>query len=119
MSTFQRHLRNAHPGITDDSERTDQDMSEMTATENGSGKDAEKLDGQPIGHVMDETDLVSIVLRDKYYLESKNFLYRDMKCGMNGLSHAAQLPLLNGRKCSRTFHESSNISLNISYLGYY
>ena len=35
------------------------------------------------------------------------------------LSHAAQLPVLNGCKCSLTFHESSNISFNISYLGNY
>ena len=38
-----------------------------------------------------------------------------MKCGMICPSHAAQLPVLNGRKCSPSFHESSNISLNISY----
>ena len=45
-----------------------------------------------------------------------SFLYRDTKCGLICLSHAAQLPVLNRRKCSPTFHESSNISLNISYL---
>ena len=42
-----------------------------------------------------------------------------MKYGRNCLSYAAQLPVLNGRKCSATFHESSNISFNISYLVYY
>ena len=47
----------------------------------------------------------------------RNFLYKDMKCGM--ICHAAQLPALNGHKCSPTFYESSNISFNISYLGYY
>ena len=49
----------------------------------------------------------------------RNVLYRDKKCGRNCLSRAAQLPVLNGRKRSPTFHESSNISFNISYLGYY
>ena len=42
-----------------------------------------------------------------------------MKCGRNFLSHAVQLPILNKHICSPTFHESSNISFNISYLGYY
>ena len=42
-----------------------------------------------------------------------------MKYGRNCLSYPAQLPVLNGRKCSATFHESSNISFNISYLDYY
>ena len=42
-----------------------------------------------------------------------------MKCGMICLSYAAQLPVLDGRKYSPTFNESSNISFNISYLGYY
>ena len=56
----------------------------------------------------------------KYILsKSKNVLYRDRKFGRNCPSHAAQLPVLNGRKCSATFHESSNISFNISYLVYY
>ena len=49
----------------------------------------------------------------------RNFLYRDMKCGIICLSHAAQLPVLNGRKHSPIFHESSAILFNISYLGYY
>ena len=49
----------------------------------------------------------------------RNFLYRDKRCGRNCLSYAAQLSALNGRKGSPTFHESSNISFNISYLGYY
>ena len=49
----------------------------------------------------------------------RNFIFRDMKCGMSFLSHAAQLPVLNGCKCSLTFHESSNISFNISNLDYY
>ena len=49
----------------------------------------------------------------------RNFLYRDMKCGIICQSHTAKLPVLNGRKCSPTFYESSNISFNISYLGYY
>ena len=39
-----------------------------------------------------------------------------MKCGMICLSQAAQLPVINRRKRSPTFYESSNISLNISYL---
>ena len=42
--------------------------------------------------------------------------YIDMKCGMICLSQAAQLPVINRRKRSPTFYESSNISLNISYL---
>ena len=42
-----------------------------------------------------------------------------MKYGRNCLSYPAQLPVLNGRKCSATFHEKSNISFNISYLVYY
>ena len=46
-------------------------------------------------------------------------IYVDRKCGTICLSHTAQLPVLNGRKCSPTFHESSNILFNISYLGYY
>ena len=46
---------------------------------------------------------------------SRNFAYRDMKCGMICLSQAAQPPVLNERKRSRTFHESSTIS----YFGYY
>ena len=45
----------------------------------------------------------------------RNFLSRDKKCGRNYLSHAAQLPGLNGRKRSPTFQESSNNS----YLAYY
>ena len=52
----------------------------------------------------------------------KKFLNGDMKCGMICLCHArhaAQLPVLNGRECCPTFHESSTISFNISYLGYY
>ena len=39
-----------------------------------------------------------------------------MKCGMIFLSQAAQLSVINRRKRSPTFYESSNISLNISYL---
>ena len=39
-----------------------------------------------------------------------------MKCGMICLSHAAKLPVINRRKRSLTFYESSNISFNISYL---
>ena len=39
-----------------------------------------------------------------------------MKCGMICQSHAAKLPVINRRKRSPTFYESSNISLNISYL---
>ena len=49
----------------------------------------------------------------------RNFLYTDKKCERNCLSHAAQFPVLNGRKRSPTFHESSNISFNVSYLGYH
>ena len=45
----------------------------------------------------------------------RNFLCRDMKCGIICLNHAAQPQELNRRKCSPTFHESSNISFNISY----
>ena len=41
------------------------------------------------------------------------------KCGRNCLSHRAQLPVLNRRKSNPIFHESSNYSFNISYLGYY
>ena len=48
---------------------------------------------------------------------TRNFLYRDKNYGRNCLSHVAQLPVLNRRKCRPTFHESSNISFNISYLG--
>ena len=36
-----------------------------------------------------------------------------MKCGMICLSHAAQLPVLNGRKRSPTFRESSTIAFPI------
>ena len=49
-------------------------------------------------------------------LNCRNVLYRDMKCGMICLSHGAQLLVLNRRKRSQTFHESSTISFNISYL---
>ena len=45
--------------------------------------------------------------------------FRDMKCEMYYLSHAVQLPVLNGCKRIPTFEGSSNISFNISYLGYY
>ena len=34
-----------------------------------------------------------------------------MKSGRNCLSHAAQLPVLNGRKCSPTCHESSTFPI--------
>ena len=60
-----------------------------------------------------------LILFYRDYIVYRNVLYRDMKCGMIRLSHAAQLPVLNGRKCSPTFYESSTISFNISYLGYY
>ena len=33
----------------------------------------------------------------------RNFLYKDMKCGMIFLSHSAQLPVRNKRKCSKHF----------------
>ena len=39
----------------------------------------------------------------------RHVLYRDMKCWMICQSHAAQLPVLNGRKCSMnqaTFHST-------------
>ena len=54
--------------------------------------------------------ITPVVLRNLLYS------YRDMKCGRNCLSHAAQLPVLNGHKSSPTFHESSNISFDISNL---
>ena len=49
----------------------------------------------------------------------RNGPYRDRKCGIIYPSHTSKLPVLNGHKRSPTFHESSNISFNISYLGYY
>ena len=54
-----------------------------------------------------------------YYLPAfRNFLFRDMKCGMICLSHAAQLPVLNGRKCSPKFHSTFPILVITKIFGF-
>ena len=77
----------------------------------------DKRESGPICQITEKRIWDHVFVKNVSYI--RNFLYRDMKCGMICLSHAAQLPVLNGRKCSPTFNESSNISFNISYLGYY
>ena len=57
----------------------------------------------------------TLLLHTVLLIRHRNFLYRDKKCGRNCLSHAAQLPVLNGRKHSPTLHVSSSILLKISW----
>ena len=49
--------------------------------------------------------------------KTRNFLYRDRKCGSNCLSHAAQLPVMNGRKRRPTFNSTYPIFVNTKIFG--